>query len=335
MTRGKDRLVLVGRWPREPGEVAPEAATSHLDLLARRSPGVPDLAELMRDLAAAGGDAVNAAETRWVFPSLRAAEDPARDRRGGPFGAAGQGLPAAESLRAAADTLRRQRRTAEERARRPWNTAPSADSHAELHEEQARRRFGDDASAPEPASFRNAAAERAAARVAGTVVHRILEDFDLAADPEAELARQRERAPRLVAALAGDIDRAAAGQRVAEALGALGRGTLLPRLRRLAGGVVARELPVLLPPSDDADGAVGFVAGSIDLVYRDPDSGEWVVVDYKTDRVAGAAEIAERVARYTGQGRAYQRAVRDALGLDALPRFELWFLEADRVEVVA
>jgi ATP-dependent exoDNAse (exonuclease V) beta subunit len=82
-------------------------------------------------------------------------------------------------------------------------------------------------------------------------------------------------------------------------------------------------------------GAVGFVAGSIDLCYRDPTTGEWVVADYKTDPIRNAAELSERVARYAAQGRAYQLALRDALGLDADPRFELWFLDADRVEIVA
>jgi hypothetical protein len=47
------------------------------------------------------------------------------------------------------------------------------------------------------------------------------------------------------------------------------------------------------------------------------------------------ADVAERVAVYTDQGRIYQRALREALGLQSDPRFELWFLDADRVEVVA
>jgi len=92
---------------------------------------------------------------------------------------------------------------------------------------------------------------------------------------------------------------------------------------------------VLLPSSEAAGDAVAFAAGSIDLCYRDPETDEWVVVDYKTDRVETDADIAERVERYTAQGRAYQRALRDAMDLGAAPRFELWFLRADRVEAVA
>jgi ATP-dependent exoDNAse (exonuclease V) beta subunit len=79
---------------------------------------------------------------------------------------------------------------------------------------------------------------------------------------------------------------------------------------------------------------VGFVAGAIDLVHRDPATGELVVVDYKTDRVETDAEIAGRARSYAAQGAEYQRALREALGLDAPPRFELWFLHAGVREVV-
>jgi hypothetical protein len=72
------------------------------------------------------------------------------------------------------------------------------------------------------------------------------------------------------------------------------------------------------------------VAGAIDLVYRDPATGELVVVDYKTDRIETKAEIAERARVYAAQGAEYQRALREALRLDAPPRFELWFLYAGR-----
>jgi ATP-dependent exoDNAse (exonuclease V) beta subunit len=166
-------------------------------------------------------------------------------------------------------------------------------------------------------------------------VHRILEEFDLAADPPEELARQRRRLPDLVAGLAAEGETSAALARAEELLEKLGRGGLLAKLCGLAEHVVSRELPVLLPPVEEGSGAVAFVAGSIDLCYRDPETSEWVVADYKTDRVATDADVAERVSLYTGQGRIYQRVLREALGLPSDPRFELWFLDADRVEVVA
>jgi ATP-dependent exoDNAse (exonuclease V) beta subunit len=91
--------------------------------------------------------------------------------------------------------------------------------------------------------------------------------------------------------------------------------------------VLARELPVLASP-DPEQGPVGFVAGAIDLVYRDPATRQLVVVDFKTDRRASR----ERAHAYARQGAVYQRALRDALGLAELPRFELWWLHADRIE---
>jgi ATP-dependent exoDNAse (exonuclease V) beta subunit len=86
----------------------------------------------------------------------------------------------------------------------------------------------------------------------------------------------------------------------------------------------------VIVPGDGPEGAVGSTAGVLDLVYRDPASGELVVVDYKTDRVESPEELSERARRYAPQGAVYQRALRDALALAYTPRFELWFLAADR-----
>jgi len=101
----------------------------------------------------------------------------------------------------------------------------------------------------------------------------------------------------------------------------------------LADGL-ARELPVLLPPPDGDIGPVGFVAGAVDLLYRDPASGALVVADYKTDAVERPAELADRAKAYAAQGAQYVRAVCEGLRLSEKPRFELWFLNAGRIEVV-
>ena len=74
-----------------------------------------------------------------------------------------------------------------------------------------------------------------------------------------------------------------------------------------------------------------MVSGIIDLVYRDPEDGCLVVVDYKTDAVDGEKEIEERSQVYEPQVRAYAKILRDALDLDEEPRTELWFLAADRI----
>jgi ATP-dependent exoDNAse (exonuclease V) beta subunit len=109
--------------------------------------------------------------------------------------------------------------------------------------------------------------------------------------------------------------------------------------------VVARELPVLvdperLAPSDPfriatgygapADDPTGFWSGAIDLLYADPESGEWVVADYKTDAVEGEG-LRDRARAYARQGAVYTRAVQTALRLSAPPRFELWFLRVGQV----
>jgi ATP-dependent exoDNAse (exonuclease V) beta subunit len=112
-------------------------------------------------------------------------------------------------------------------------------------------------------------------------------------------------------------------------LDTVGRGALLSQLRRHRDEVVARELPVLAAPGPD-DRAIDFLSGTVDLVYRDADSDELVVVDYKTDRIEDEADLLVRTRAYARQGAIYQRAVRHAFALDYTPRFELWYLSLDR-----
>jgi hypothetical protein len=118
---------------------------------------------------------------------------------------------------------------------------------------------------------------------------------------------------------------------------ALGDGPLALRLRGLVGRVVARELPIVLPPvPSPADGdarAVGFVSGSIDLLYRDEDD-RLVVVDYKTDRLELGEDPGARRERYARQGELYCRAVGAALGADPPPRFEIWWLRSGAVDAI-
>ena len=80
-----------------------------------------------------------------------------------------------------------------------------------------------------------------------------------------------------------------------------------------------------------ASQAVGYTAGVIDLLYADPETGEWVVADYKSDAVESDAEIRALAGTYAAQGAVYTEAVRAALQLDAPPRFELWLLHAGRI----
>ena len=160
---------------------------------------------------------------------------------------------------------------------------------------------------------------------AGGAVHRALETWDLFAKPEEETRRQRDLLTAYLARLAeGEVlDRALPlAQGLLDRFAASG---LLVRLTELREHVLARELPVLLPPEDNA---VGVVSGTIDLLYRDPATGRLVVADYKTD---DPETLEARVDVYAPQGATYVRALHEALGLEEPPRFELWFLQADRV----
>ena len=88
------------------------------------------------------------------------------------------------------------------------------------------------------------------------------------------------------------------------------------------------EVPVDLEPATNTN---GFVAGAIDLVYRDPENADLVIPAFKTDRVEGEESLAARAAVYAPQEEVYVAAVRSALDLPATPRAELWFLWSDRL----
>jgi ATP-dependent exoDNAse (exonuclease V) beta subunit len=134
--------------------------------------------------------------------------------------------------------------------------------------------------------------------------------------------------------LLGSGEREAALRRAQELLERFTQGPLFEHLRRLSPHILARELPLIALPEDADGAAVGYVSGAIDLLYRDPETGAVVVADYKTDSVPTEAEHARKVQAYTAQGAVYQRAVQEALSLQALPCFELWFLQSGRIERV-
>ncbi len=144
--------------------------------------------------------------------------------------------------------------------------------------------------------------EQAAAR--GAAVHTLLEWSRASGwrEPDAELVRRH--------AAGAALDPAAPG--LTESLLAPVRGWLGSRLlaeRVRAEGTEARaELPLLL----SLGGTV--LRGSIDLLVERPDEPP-LVVDYKTDRLAGASP-AERAARYGVQRSIYALAVAEARDAD-------------------
>jgi ATP-dependent helicase/nuclease subunit A len=279
MTRPRERLVLVGSWPRHWEPKPPAEAASHVDLLARRSVEPPDLDFLATERNASGADIAGA---HWRFPALS-------DEPGEPAERAdSDGLPPLERAAEDARSIRRNRREARARMARPTSRPASEDPERrpeEPDDEPPRRHDGERAE-------RDAGGERRIARVVGTAIHRLLEELDLGADPSAELARLARQVPAWLDASLEGADRVRAGQRADRLLERLAEGPLLAHLHALRDRVIARELPTLSPPERGDAEPVGFVAGAIDLLYRDPASGAFVVADFKTDHVPDAEVLA-------------------------------------------
>jgi ATP-dependent exoDNAse (exonuclease V) beta subunit len=322
MTRAKKRLVLAGLWP---AFRKGRTGETHVDLLGRRRPAPPDLAQVLRACAdEAGRDSSTASGARWVFPVLRAlrAVPPASATSPPPLDLA--------RVRADAAALACAREEAAARMARPLGAAASAAAHAvEALWDAAAQRGAERASASS-----DAPCDGLLARLAGTAVHRALEDFDLEADPATELARQRAALEAVLSPLAPPDQLEAAVREARAQLQRLAQGSLLERLRALRGRVVARELPILLAAQPD-EHPLEFVSGVIDLVYRDPETDAFVIADYKTDRPDADGALESRTRTYARQGAAYQRAVREAFDLAYTPRFELWYLAYDRCVDVA
>ena len=352
LTRAKRRLVIVGGRElsaQDPASDAPEAdpfdpvsAGSFSHLLAHRrglSAGRPPLAQwaeqarrsaissFLEELGEIG-------EARWRFLAVEekstAAALPQRNRP--------RTLDPEQALEDAA-TLAGRRAEAARRRGRPFGLSASAGSHQLLEERFGRQEAGTGQDATVPAEDDAGDAPRSpshagAATLAGTAVHAALEHYDPSAPEEMAWLEAVRRAR---AVLDRTLSRQrpetaeAARRRLEEILVEMEGGPIVQRLRELGPSLLGRELPLLRSPDGDGDELpVAFHSGSIDLLYRDPRSGEIVVADYKTDRVGGD-ELAARAEVYRRQGEVYCKAVRQALGLSRTPRFELWFVRAGRI----
>jgi ATP-dependent helicase/nuclease subunit A len=199
-----------------------------------------------------------------------------------------------ENIEIAAEAAVSRRELAQARSARPWSRSPSR--LADDDEDELR------ASAP------------ALGREAGSALHRALERWDFSAEPRREIER---------------LARAEPGARVL--LERFAAGPLLERFLGAGRRLVARELSFVAAP-DPAQASCALV-GSIDLVYRDADE-RLVVVDYKSDAVAGAEAIDERAQHHAPQLLAYARALARALPGEKPPRAELWFLGAGELRIL-
>ena len=348
MTRARRRLVLVGKRDVRGRERS-------LGAMLERRAEAPALDALADGLAAepASRRHVDVAGARWVFPGRgRPAEvEPAGPAADSPEDRLARARADAAQLTARAEAAR-------ERMARPFH-AVASDEHARAGDEAAggvedaaaaagggaaggvvgdadapsapvrtaaHGRGADPAPRGAPAAA-SSAEERALAMAAGTAVHAALEVYE----PAAGALGQAAARAALEASTTGlpKLRAETAAARAHALFDAFLGSPLHARFEELAPAFVARELPVLLPP-ENGHGPVGFVSGAIDLVYREPGTGAWVAVDYKTDDVA-EADLDERARGYASQGTVYTRALQQALGLAEPPRFELWFLKSGRI----
>ncbi len=317
LTRAKDRLVTSGAWN------ARDAGPFLTALRQRSVPGSsgwPTLEDLWDEVRGEPDGRLERHGALWSLPTLaswttgmEAADPVGLQERGG------------TGVRAADDEIRLRglRATAAARQARPWVRGISHEAHRELAEVIHARTEGAETPEEEAAPARSGV-PRDVATAVGSAVHRVLERFDHgAADPDAELRWRHDEAVRWLETAIAPDRLAAARTHLNEILNTFRNGPLWSHWLGLAGHVLARELPVLLPPSgDDPEGPVGALTGFVDLLYRDPATGELVVADYKTD----TGHIEDRARAYAGQLAAYARAIQHALELPAPPRTELWFL---------
>ncbi len=333
LTRAKRRLVVVGDWPSRVEPKPAEHAATHLELLLHRWPaseGPPG-----HRLAQAQLTDTHGALWRLVPAAVEAAAGDGSAPREDAV-PAGDARSAAARAEGEAKQLAEERRLAMRRMSRARVTPASSESGERLARriETGRTRRARDAI--DGGAEARAGGLREAALAAGDAMHRLLESWDLTADPTAELAAGRQRALERLAALSPG-PRELATRRLGEILGRFAHGTLLARFTGLAGQVIGREVPLLLgrPEAVTAQRPpLGAWSGAIDLLYRDRESGRPVIVDFKTDAVEDD-EVAERAAAYSVQEAVYREAVRRAFELDESPGFELWFLWPDRLWTVS
>ncbi len=307
LTRAKERLVVCGNWPERLKAEDFSPANSFLDLLAGRRPGA--LQELGN-----GGELLDAAGVPW-----RLAASPPRPSAGGAPPLAERAVPETPP-RGATETARATIPAAMRIAARERSGRSRLARAAEL---------AHSGGATEPDETPAAGTSRSLALALGVALHRALELEELhESAPEAwKSAIESVFSAELPAA------GAASNRALGQALEHLTASACLARLRSLRPAVLARELPLLAAPGESS--ALDGVVGTLDLLYRDPASGEIVVADFKTDDIGPddpVEAVAGKIERYRPQLELYGRAVEAALALDRPPRLELWLLAVDQVE---
>jgi ATP-dependent helicase/nuclease subunit A len=293
MTRARDRLVLMGVWPTEPK--GRRRARVMADLWGERQPPLPSPVSIAQAVGPGGDTVVEG--LRWVFTDGSIAEETPSFQRT---------TKEAESFRqpvpeAAVEAARVHQE-------RPWTQGPSSAGHHD---------------APEGIG----SVDRPGAMAVGTAIHWIFEQLPRSGPvPRSVSTELLARALSIGSGGAPLTHRAK--ERALELVGGLERGRLLGLFEEAE--ILGLEVPLLMEPEPrDSESPAGAWVGSIDLLYRDPVSGEVVVADFKTDQVGD--RLPQDVAnRHRDQGRVYVDAVQRAMGLAAPPRFEIWLVENDQ-----
>ena len=308
MTRATERLVLLGQWPNPGRGKGKAAAQSHLEPLQACVDVLPQVVEAFSECAASDRSHVDIGGQRWVFPVLK--PQIASNSAQGVLAE----LPSLNEVeRSLAETVVR-RSEALAHQRRPLGEAVTTIQESELHWEEGDISGGGDA---------------LIAALSGTAVHGFMEHFESLNNESTELveALLRKEVGKVLGGLElSDDEKSTVFDRAHRCVQRFMSASLCEEFRELQPKIVARELSLLLPVEGD-ENALSYVSGTLDLMYRDPVDGAYVIVDFKTDEVDEESAI-RRAPKYGVQGEIYRRAVDLALPNDRPSRFELWFLYA-------
>ena len=263
LTRARERLVICGNWSPSPKTLDLGRAKTFMDLLAERHPG--NLLEL-----GIGTELLDAAGVPWRFAarrsSLRAVRSADSASDGGVPGPTGGAATATSSL-----------------PRMPVSAAERYAARGRGERLRLERAAGLAVAGESPHDALGAPDEgvsRSLRLALGVALHRALELEELAERAPGDWRSAVEWAfvAELPAASASDRGR------LHGELERLAGSPLLSRLRALRTAVLARELPLLAGAAETA--ALDGIVGTLDLLYRDPVTGEIVIADFKTDEIA-------------------------------------------------
>ena len=135
-----------------------------------------------------------------------------------------------------------------------------------------------------------------ARREFGIIFHRVLQHFDFKNPPVLEIERQIQRERAFLSAADAEELKKSVSNFVNGEWGDLARKS-----------EIHRELPFIYKLSS------GQVRGQIDLVIKTP-AGDWIIVDYKTGRVASEKELEAKARPYELQILLYALALKDIAG---------------------